>query len=267
MKLSFGLFFVFLACGLASAQADDCNTLTHQALELSGFNQSLDHMAEIMSSDQFMQQVRGRESLEEFAAIFVPIVNKEFSATLLRQEMQRRMAAHCNLDQMTQTVQRMQTPFVSRMLALEAAASTPAGQEKIKRYIKIAQINPPTDDRVDALDAIDATSGSSDLVTDFTLTFVTGMMTGVGAPPEVVNQLRSRRKELKVQMQNNIELSLSVTYHGVTRSDLKQYAQELAAPPLKGFYGQISKTFVEITEERARAIGQDLKKAMPAPKS
>lgn len=176
MKQSFGLFFVFLACGLASAQAADCNTLTHQALELSGFNQSLDHMAEIMSSDQFMQQVRGRESLEEFAAIFVPIVNKEFSATLLRQEMQRRMAAHCNLEQMTQTVQRMQTPFVSRMLALEAAASTPEGQEKIKRYIKIAQINPPTDDRVDALDAIDANSGSSDLVTDFILTFLTGMM-------------------------------------------------------------------------------------------
>jgi len=259
--------FVFIVCGLASAQTVDCNTLTHQALELSGFNQSLDFMAEIMSSDQFMQQVRGQESVEQFAAVYVPIVKKQFNASLLRKEIQSRMVAHCNQEQMTQTVQRLQTPFVARMLALDAAASTPEGQEKIKRYIKIAQLNPPTDDRMDALDAIDAGSGSSDLVTDFTLAFLTGMMTGVGAPPEVVDQLRSRRKELKAQMQNNIELSLSVTYHGVTRADLQRYAKELTAPPLKIFYGQLSKTFVEITGERARAIGQDLKKAIPAGKS
>jgi transaldolase len=194
-------------------------------------------------------------------------VKKEFNASLLRQEIQSRMAAHCNPEQMTLTVQRMQTPFVARMLSLEAAASTPEGQDKIKKYIKISQLNPPTDDRMDALDAIDASSGSSDMVTDFTLAFLTGMMSGVGAPPDVIEQLRSRRKELKAQMQNNIELSMSVTYHGVTRLDLQQYAQELAAPALKRFYGQVSRSFVEITEERARAIGQDLKKAMPTPKS
>lgn len=267
MKRSFGLLFLFLACRVASAQTGDCGVLTHQALELSGFNQSLDFMADTMSSDQFMQQVRGTQSMEEFAAIFRPIVKKEFNASLLRQEMQSRMAAHCSPEQMALTVERMQTPFIARMLSFEAATSTPEGQEKIKKYIKIAQLNPPTDDRMDALDAVDAGSGASDLVTDFTLAFLTGMMSGVGAPPEVIEQLRSRRKELKAQMQNNIELSMSVTYHGVTRVDLQQYAKELGAPPLKRFYGQVSKTFVEITEERARAIGQDLKKAMSTPKS
>ena len=83
----------------------------------------------------------------------------------------------------------------------------------------------------------------------------------------MVDQLRSRRKELKAQMQNNIALSMSVTYHGVTRVDLQQYARELTAQPLKRFYGQLNKTFVEIAHERARAIGQDLKKAVPVPKS
>jgi transaldolase len=201
--------------------------------------------------------------MEDFAAIFKPIIEKEFGATLLRQQMQSRMAAHCNPEQMTQTVQRLQSPFVARMLSLEAAASTPEGQEKIKRYIKIAQLNPPTDDRVEALDAIDASAGSSDLVTDFTLAFLTGMMTGVGAPPEIIEQLRSRRKDLKAQMLNNLELSMSVTYHGVSRLDLQHYAKELSAPPLKNFYEQVSKTFIEISAERARAIGEDLKKAIP----
>jgi hypothetical protein len=267
MKRSFVLLFLVLAYGMAFAQTSDCGALTHQALELSGFNQSLDQMAAVMSSDQFMQQVRGKESLEQYAAIYIPIVKKEFNATLLRQELQSRMVAHCDPAQMTQTVQGLQTPFVARMLALDAATSTPEGQEKIKRYIKMAELNPPTDDRMDALEALDAASGASDLVTDFTLAYLSGMMTGIGAPPEVVDQLRSRRNELKAQMQNNIALSMSVTYHGVTRVDLQQYARELAAPPLKRFYGQLSKTFVEITQERARAIGEELKKAVPTPKS
>ena len=273
MKRSFVLLLLAFATGLASAQAlasaqnNDCAALTHQALELSGFNQSLDQMASIMASEQFMQQVRGQQSLEEFAAIYVPIVKKEFSAGRLRQDLQSRMVAHCNVEQMTQTVQRLQTPFVARMLALEAAASTPEGQEKIKRYIRMAELNPPTDDRMDTLNALDAASGSSDLVTDFTLAYLSGMMTGLGAPPEVVEQLRSRRNDLKAQMQNNIALSMSVTYHGVTRVDLQQYARELSAAPLHSFYKQLSKAFVEITQERALAIGQDLKKAVPTPKS
>jgi predicted transcriptional regulator len=83
----------------------------------------------------------------------------------------------------------------------------------------------------------------------------------------VVEQLRSHRKDLKAQMQNNIELSMAVTYHGVSRADLQQYAKELASPSLKTFYAQVSRTFVEITQERAREIGQDLKKAMAARKS
>jgi hypothetical protein len=65
-------------------------------------------------------------------------------------------------------------------------------------------------------------------------------------------------------MQNNIELSMSVTYHGVSRVDLQQYAKELASPALKTFYAQVSRTFVEITQERAQEIGQDLKKATTA---
>jgi hypothetical protein len=134
MTRSFRLLFLFLACGIASAQTSDCNALTHQALELSGFNQSLDQMAAIMSSDQFMQQVRGRETMEQFAAIYIPIVKKEFNASLLRHEMESRMAAHCDLEQMTQTVQRLQTPLVARMLALETASSTPEGHEKIQVY-------------------------------------------------------------------------------------------------------------------------------------
>jgi hypothetical protein len=262
MKRSLVFLFLLLACGLMSAQTADCFSLTHQALELSGFNQSIDHMTEMLSSDEFMQQMRGRQTPEEFIAIFKPILEKEFNGELLRKELQNRVAARCNPEQMGQAVQRMQTPFITRMLSMEAVVNTPEGQKKLKRYINIARTVPPTDDRMDALDTLDDSSGSSDFAADSMIAILRGMMTGAGAPPEIMAQIQAHRKDIKLQMQNTIELSMSITYHGVTRPELHEYAKELAAEPLKGFYAQVKKAFVEIMEERSRAMGQDLKKAM-----
>jgi hypothetical protein len=267
MKLSFALCLLFLACSLASAQTSDCGALTRQALDLSGFNQSIDHIADVISSDQFIQQIRGRESADEFIAIFQPIFQKEFDAALLRKELQNRVAARCSAQQMDQTVQRLQTPFVARMLALESAINTAEGQKKLKRYINIAQTVPPTDERMDALDALDASSGASDFAADSTVAVIRGMMNGLGAPAEIVAQVQAHRKEIRAQVQNNVVLSMSVMYHGVTRPELQQYAKELSSEPLKGFNAQVQKVFLEIVEERSRAMGQDLKKAIPAGKS
>jgi hypothetical protein len=60
---------------------------------------------------------------------------------------------------------------------------------------------------------------------------------------------------------------MSVVYHGVTRPELQQYAKELSSEPLRGFHALVQKVFLEIVEERSRAMGQDLKKAIPTPKS
>jgi hypothetical protein len=262
MKRSLAVLLLCIAATFASAQAGDCASLTHQALELSGFNQSLDRLTDVLSSPQFMQQIRGRESADDFIAIFQPIMQKEFNADLLRKEMQQHLSAQCNPEQMALTVQRLQTPLMAKMLALEAATNTSEGQEKLKKYGKIASTVPLTDERIEALDAIDNSMGASDFATDTILAVMTGLMTGVGAPQEIVTQLQEHRSEMKAQMQNSVELSMSVTYHGITRPELQQYAKEVGAQPLKSFYLQVDKVFVEIVQERSLALGQDLKEAI-----
>jgi len=269
MKRSLVLLWVFLASAFATAQnpasPGDCASLTHQALELSGFNLSIDYLTSSLVSDEFMRQVSGRNNSEEFATAMKPALLKEFSGELLRREMQNRMATHCDAERMNQTVQKLQTPFVSRMLALEAATNTAEGQEKLQKYINIAQTVPPTDDRMEALEALDASAGTSDFVTDFEIAMFQGMVKGIGAPPEVIAQIQTRRKDIKTRRQNYVLLGMNVTYHGVTRPELQQYARDLSAQPLKGFYLQVRKTFVEIVEERSQAIGRDLKKTLGPP--
>lgn len=267
MKLKTIVVFCLLACGTALAQTDDCASLTHQALDLSGFNQTIDYLATSLVSDEFMQQMRGRMDSGEFLAAIKPVLEKEFSSEILRRELQNRVAASCNPAQMKQTVERLQTPFIARMLALEAATNTTEGRAKLQRYINIARTVPPTDDRMDALDTLDSSAGTSDFVTDFELAMFTGMLTGAGAPKEIVAQVQARRNDIKAQRQNYVELGMSVTYHGVTRPELLQYARELSSEPLKGFYLRARKSFVAIVEERSRAMGQDLKKVLGPPTS
>jgi hypothetical protein len=265
MKLKSIIAFLLLACGATLAQTDDCASLTHQALDLSGFNQTIDYLTSALVSDEFMQQMRGKMDSDQFLAIMKPVLEKEFSSAILRRELQTRVAASCNPAQMKQTVERLQTPFIARMLALEAATNTTEGRAKLQRYINIAQTVPPTDDRMDALDALDSSAGTSDFVTDFELAMFTGLLTGAGAPQEVITQVQGRRNDIKRQRQNYVELGMSVTYHGVTRPELLQYAHELSSEPLKGFYLRVRKAFVAIVEERSRAMGQDLKKALGPP--
>jgi hypothetical protein len=267
MKQTFVVLCLFLASVAASAQTQDCVTLTHQALELSGFNKSLDPLAAELASPQFMQQMRGNESTEEFARIFTPIMQKDFNVESLRKDIEQRVAAHCDPRQMAQTVERLQTPLVAKMIALEAATDSPEGQEKLKKYIRIATMVPPTDERIEAIDAVDVSMGASDFVTDVVLAMFHGMLTGAGAPAEIVTQIQEHRSDLKAQMQNRVELSMTVTYHGVTRPELQQYAKEMGTQPLKGFNAQVNKLFVEIVEERSRALGQELKKAVAARKA
>ncbi len=262
MKRSFAFLLLLFAYTFATAQTADCAALTHQALELSGFNQSLDHLTDVLSGPEFMEQMRGRASAEEFIKMFQPLMQKEFDGALLRKQMEERVAARCNPEKMAQVIVKLQTPLVAKMVMLEEATNTPEGQAKLKKYIKIASVVPPTDDRVEDIDAIDASSGASDFATDMITSIWQGLMTGFGAPPEFVAQMQGHRKELKAQMQNSTELSMSVTYHGVTRPELQQYAKELGVQPLKGFYVQVNKVFVEIVQERSQALGQDLKKAL-----
>lgn len=267
MKQIFAILCLLLASIVASAQAQDCTALTHQALELSGFSRALAQSSDLLSSDEFMQQLAGGRDVRDFLTIFKPIVMKDYNGQLMSEELQAKVAAHCDPALMQQVLERMQTPIMVRMLALEAASSTPEGRQRLKHYLKIAQTVPATDDRMDAIDALDKSLGSSDFATDSVIATTRGMMTGIGATPEMAAQLESHRREMKDQMMNVTELSMSVVYHGVTRADMAQYGKEMSEQPLKGFYDRVEKAFLEIAEEHAKAVGKDLKTALEARKA
>src|SRR5262249_10307673 len=264
MKASLASVFLLLASAAGFAQTGDCAALTRQALEISGFNQSLDQVSEEMNSDAFGSQLAGAGGNSgQFATVFKPIVQKHLDSQLMRKDLEMRLVAHCNLDQMTRTVERLKSPLVARMLVMEAAANSPEGREKAERYAKVVSLAPPPDSRIDAVEAIDSSAGVTDMTVNTMIAVTRGMMEGAGLP-ELAGAMEPHRQEIKAQMHKEVQISLLSTYRSATTPDLLLYAKELGSEPLKSFYRQASKALSEMVEARAHAIGEDLKPALTA---
>lgn len=256
---------VLLTLGIpAVTQQNDCVALTHQALELSGLNQSILDMTQMMNSQQFMQQVsRGQSGSADFAK-FKPIMMKDFDGTVMRRELESRLLSQCDPGKMARAIDAMKSPLVLRMLALEAEAGTPEGKEKMKRYMRAIQVVPPPDDRLDAIAILDDSAGSSEIAADAVIVVTRGMLQGAGDQSDAAEELARHRKDLKISMRNALQASMLCTYKSVGRAEILQYAKELRSEPLKAFYDQAKQAFLEVMEERARAAGADLKTVITA---
>ena len=260
MKNISTLAFVVLWAGFASAQTPECARLSHSMLETSGFALALDDFARTATSDEFLQQLPGvAQGDSNFVTIFKPIMAKEFASDPMKKAVEARLQAKCKPAQMSQALARLHDPFVARMLAIEAEATTPAGKEKLQRYAKIYQLAPPPDDRLDAVSALDESSGLTDFTVDSIFAVVRGMMSGAESNSQVLEQLTEYRSQFRAQMQTGIQLSLLATYHDVSKPDLRQYAKELSSEPLKTVYVQMKQSMLEVFEERAHAVGEDLR--------
>ncbi len=265
MKASIAAVFLVFLSGVVFAQTRDCASLTHQALEISGFNQSLDQASELVNSEGVMAQFAGNGGdASRFATVFRPIARKHLDSQLMRKDVESRLAAHCNPDQMAKVIERLQSPLVARMLVLEAAANSPEERGKAQRYARAISIAPPPDNRVDVIETIDSSAGVTDVAVDTVIAITRGMMEGADVNPELAGGMEQQRRELKAQMHNAIQISLLSTYRSATVPDLSQYAKELSSEPLKSFYSQVNKAFVEMLEARSQAIGRDLKAAVTA---
>jgi hypothetical protein len=248
--------------GLAWAQQNDCAVLTRQALDLGGVTQSLDAVSEMAATDAFMSQVSGSDAQTAEIATLIPIVKKHFDSALLRRKLEGRMAYDCNSQQMSSVIAALQSPIVARMLALEAAAITPEGRQKSERYARAISIAPPPEARLDAIEALDSSAGCTDYSVDSSIALIRGMMAGLEIHTRATAEFESRRNEMAAQMHRDIQISMLSVYRTATTDDLREYAQQLGAEPLKTFYERVKRTCLQILEEQARAMGHDANAAL-----
>ena len=265
MKTLLALTFLFTLALPAIAQQGDCPALTHQALELSGLNQSILDMTQMLNSERFMQQVSQRHSGSSGVSSTIKrILMKDFDGSVMRNELETRVLAQCDPAQMSQAIAVMRSPLVAKMLVLEANAAKPENTEKNNRCVRAAQVVPPPDERMDAVADLDDSSGASDFATDALIVMNRGMLEGGGFHFEGSDYLERHRQDLKANKSKDVQVSMLCTYESVSRAEILEYSNELRSGPLKTFYDQAKQALLAVMEERARAVGADLKTVITA---
>jgi len=265
MKVALAAVFIVLAGSVVLAQTGDCVALTHQALEISGVNRSMDSAAEFAGSDGFLAQFSGPDGqTKKFASDLKAIVVKHLNGDLLRKELEGRLVAHCNAEQTTRAIQEMQTPLVARMLALEAAANTPEGREKRQKYSRVLSIAPPPDERLDAVAELDASGDITGFNVNSVITIVHGITEGAEMNSDWAGGLDQYRRVLTEQMRKPVQIDLLSMYRTASVADLQQYAKELKSEPLKSFYDDVEKALLEVVDKQAQLIGHEMKATLDA---
>ncbi len=261
-KLFFAVLFL-LAAGTLQAQIADCASSTEKALELSGFSHDIEQSVQLMTSEDFYRQIAGNHAeSDDFKTVFLPILRKNFDGARLRDELLQRVTEHCSPQQMSAAVEALQSPLVAQMLQMERAGKDPAKKEQLKRFMDAMSIATPSEKRMQAIQAVDDGIGGTDFAVASATDSITAMFAEFPQGEQVGEQFRQHQKELKVQFEHSIQSAMLFYYQPATNADLLSYAKQLSSPPLKGFYDQVKKAFLDTMHEHSRTLGHDLKAAI-----
>jgi hypothetical protein len=263
MKKIFLFLLLAFIPGILPAQTSGCASSAEKALELSGFTHDMEQSVDLMTSEDFLRQIsRGGTESEDFKNIFLPVLKQNFNGARLKAELLRRVAAHCDAQQMSAAVEALQSPLVAQMLQMEKAGKDPAKQDQLKRFVDALSIATPSDKRMRAIQAVDDGAGATEFALKASISTITAMLAVFPQGEQAAEQFRQHDKEMRARFEQSIQYAMLFQYQGASNADLLSYAKELSSPPLKGFYDQVKKCFLDTMQEHSRTLGQDLKTAI-----
>jgi hypothetical protein len=261
MRRFLTLVLLLLSCGLLAAQTEDCSSLAQQALELSGFNRDIDQLAEQVKAPNFSEELSTGWNLSpEAVATITRAMQKGFEPQSMKNELQALLAFQCRPDQMGQVIQKLQLPWISRMVSMEAAVKTPQGQQEFRQWALVNSSNIPSLPRMAVLQKMDKGVGASDFAAALLLTASSGVASGLGLRGASNIKLNKYSEWEKAEIGGNTLTVLLFTYRSASDEELRDYTKALIAEPLKGFYAQARQSFLNMIEDRGKIIGEELGK-------
>jgi len=255
---------VVLGTGLVFGQAGDCASMTHQALELSGFMYDIDVQAVDVNSPEFVQAVIESWHLPPTStAVVHQALQKGVDPATVKVELERSIVAGCKQEEMKGVLQQLRLPLVARMTSLENAVKSPQGQAELVAYLKTHPQEMGSLPRMAALQNLDRGLGMTDFAAKNYLAVQSGVADGLG--------IRGA-KNIKATYVSGFAKSIIgggnmavmlFTYRSADDKDLKDYVRILTSEPVKSFYALVMKSLLVVDEERGRTVGEEIRKNLP----
>jgi hypothetical protein len=257
------LLLIFPAA-FASAQESECELLTREALELSGFNADISADSQLMNSAELVQQVVQSWRLPpNSAAVVQEAFRKGLEPESVKSELQRLVSAECEPVKMRQLVQQLRSPVVVQMNALESISKTPEGRNSIRAYMQVHGREIPSLPRMAALQKMDNALGMTEFHARHSLAVQSGMAEGMG----IKGAQNMKSSYINPWYRDaiagdHLQVMLAI-YHSASDQEVRQYAQILSSEPVKRFYALVMRSLLTLHERRGKLVGEEIKDRLP----
>src|ERR1019366_2721116 len=248
----------------------DCSGLVARAFEAAGVNDEIAAIpAQIQS--QFSTQLRldANQNDSKMSGAekqrFEAAMTQAFLPATIDRELKREFLEPCDPGMLRSVIAGLTNPLGDRMRKLEAFAESPAARQEGEAYAHTLAQRPPARERVMSMLRMQARLGLTKSTMDITLAFARGIAAAFGGlPADGSAEAALQSKQTSDAMHGAVPVNLLFTYRDVSDQDLTSYIELYETPAFVSFNDRLEKALIACIKGRSEALGQEIRKMMPA---
>jgi hypothetical protein len=153
------------------------------------------------------------------------------------------------------------------MHRLEAAAETPAAHAALRRFELNLKSDPPPPSRVEIMQRLDETRGTTNLQMKIVTRILNAMALGLGAvmPPDLEAQSNAFNDKLRPVLAGNILVRNLFTYRNSDDSDVEDVVSAEQQKDVQWFNQNLQSAILAVAADRAARAGEAIKVKVSQP--
>jgi hypothetical protein len=255
--------------GRAAAAPARCDELAERLLAKTGYSDALRGATRIsrMEFQTGLSEIPNLSDAErgQAEAAFA----RAFDPARLRASVRSHLVSRCDVPTYQAVLASLASPLALRMRRLEDASGTKAGAEALRAYYEQMHDNPPSQDRVELLERLEASRHEIEFLQNLLMVMARETAAGFGEPMPSDTDLRASLQAALPMAKQMILLRELGVYRDAPDKDLVQYTALWLSPAFQRFNRILGESFDAAfgsgVREAAQAVRPFLKRAGPEP--
>jgi hypothetical protein len=253
------LLLLLVLCAAPLLAQNECQKLTHEALEAYGGLESLKNYPTQLQAQLNAQAGHDTSMSESEKARFTETVMKNISAERLIKHVETSISTNCDVQQMRAVLADIKSPLVQKMRGLESLPNTPEGAEKLRAYLASPEAKNYPEKRKQLINQMVAIADSTEALVDTIIETSRGMLEGMGAPAATPEQIAEMRKRVTAQADQQMKDTMLAIYRTASDEDLEAYIAMQKRPEFHAYNVAFMKAVASGMGMEARTTGTALK--------
>ncbi len=206
--------------------------LVNKYIEISGLDQMLSTFPDQIDTMFSQKTLTSKQSETEKKV--AAIMKESFDIVLVKKNLNSFLLQNTDINFFNNLINWLETPLAQKIKGEELSSSGPNSQAELLRYVAGLQTNPPSQDRITIIQAVERTTKLSELSTYIAIETIRGMLVSFNFTlPEdkrkSMGEIEEEIKAIKPAIQNSLRQQMILTsfysYRNISNEELIKYIE------------------------------------------